>query len=173
MDPRQRLALGDSDDERPFQAAGVVAANKVQRFEGLNRKSKLEREKELEAERQRKEAEEAAQAYRDFVEAFGGDEETGPSQGARPRVGGAVKTAGKGFVRAGGEERYNPLADRPPPPPSAAPGPSAPPTGPKPPTGPRALAQPKYANRPTAANLMGDDDEVRAPFSVSSCKRAG
>lgn len=175
MDPRQRLALGgDSDDESPFKAAPQVAANKIARYSGQPRKSKLEREKEAEAERQRKEEEEAARAYREFVEAFGGDEETGPSTGARPGVSSRIKTVGKGFVKAGGEEKYNPLAQGGPASagPSSAPAMAGVPTGPRLPTGPRAMMQsapsaptpprgPASTARPTAASLMGDDDEVR------------
>lgn len=174
MDPRQRLALGgDSDDESPFKAAPEVAANKIARYSGQPRKSKLEREKEAEAERQRKEEEEAARAYREFVEAFGGDEETGPSTGARPGSS-RIKTVGKGFVRAGGAEKYNPLArgGAASAGPSSAPAMAGVPTGPRIPTGPRAMMQgapsapaapvgPASKARPTAASLMGGDDEVR------------
>ena len=191
MDPaRQRLALGDSDDERPFKPASAVAANKIARFQGQGtvRKSKFELEREAEAERQRKEAEEAAAAYKDFVESFGGDDETGPSSyGARGGAGGgrAVKTVGRGFVKAGGGEKYNPLADRPPP--SAPPSStyqspyggsststhvSAPPAGSSAPaiipTGPRAMTTTQGrgvgapSTRPLAASFMADDDEVSA-----------
>ncbi|BGO92275.1 hypothetical protein NBRC10512v2_004539 [Rhodotorula toruloides] len=176
MDPRQRLALGgDSDDESPFKAAPEVAANKIARYSGQPRKSKLEREKEAEAERQRKEEEEAARAYREFVEAFGGDEETGPSTGARPGSS-RIKTVGKGFVRAGGAEKYNPLArgGAASAGPSSAPAMAGVPTGPRIPTGPRAMMQgapsapaapvgPASKARPTAASLMGGDDEPEMP----------
>ena len=198
MDPaRQRLALGDSDDERPFKPASAVAANKIARFQGQGtvRKSKFELEREAEAERQRKEAEEAAAAYKDFVESFGGDDETGPSSyGARGGAGRgrAVKTVGRGFVKAGGGEKYNPLADMPPP--SAPPSStyqspyggsststhvSAPPAGSSAPaiipTGPRAMTTTQSrgvgapSTRPLAASFMADDDEVSA--AVSSSRR--
>jgi hypothetical protein len=192
MDPaRQRLALGDSDDERPFKPASAVAANKIARFQGQGtvRKSKFELEREAEAERQRKEAEEAAAAYKDFVESFGGDDETGPSNPGARGGGRAVKTVGRGFVKAGGGEKYNPLADRPAPP--AAPpsstyqspygGPtsthvSAPPAaGPSAsaiPTGPRAMTRGGGApsTRPLAASFMADDDEV-STAGVSSFRK--
>lgn len=199
MDPaRQRLALGDSDDERPFKPASAVAANKIARFQGQGtvRKSKFELEREAEAERQRKEAEEAAAAYKDFVESFGGDDETGPSNPGARGGGRAVKTVGRGFVKAGGGEKYNPLADRPAPP--AAPpsstyqspygGPtsthvSAPPAaGPSAsaiPTGPRAMTRGGGApsTRPLAASFMADDDEPPTPAKSSAAagrkKRAG
>ncbi|GAA5948548.1 hypothetical protein JCM10213_003898 [Rhodosporidiobolus nylandii] len=168
---RRLLARDDEDDPSPWEAAGDVGANKIARFEGQKKKSKFEREREAEAERARKEAEEAARAYQDFISTFGGDEEEGPSTGARPRVGGGFKTAGKGFVRAGGEERYNPLADRPPPPPPAA---LPPPAAPAIPTGPKAM-QPKPLSRPLAASLMGDDDEpdVKPAGPPGKKKRAG
>ncbi|BGP00344.1 U2-associated protein SR140 [Rhodotorula toruloides] len=176
MDPRRRLALGgDSDDESPFKAAPEVAANKIARYSGQPRKSKLEREKEAEAERQRKEEEEAARAYREFVEAFGGEEETGPSTGVRPGVS-RIKTLGKGFVKAGGAEKYNPLAQggAASAGPSSAPTMAGVPTGPRIPTGPRAMMQsapsapapptgPASKARPTAASLMGEDDEPETP----------
>lgn len=184
MDPaRQRLALGDSDDERPFKPASAVAANKIARFQGQGtvRKSKFELEREAEAERQRKEAEEAAAAYKDFVESFGGDDETGPSHGGRGGgAGRTVKTVGRGFVKAGGGEKYNPLADRPPPPASSTyqspygggstsahvAAPPAGPSAPAIPTGPRAMTTQSRgaggpSTRPLAANFMADDDEVR------------
>ncbi|BGP56056.1 hypothetical protein JCM8202v2_003665 [Rhodotorula sphaerocarpa] len=179
MDPaRQRLALGDSDDERPFKAASAVAASKIARFQGQGtvRKSKFELEREAEAERQRKEAEEAAAAYQEFVDAFGGEDETDPSRGSRPSAGRAIKTAGKGFVKAGGAEKYNPLADRPPPPPQPQPpkaAPAAPPAAI--PTGPRASAT--GSSRPLAASFMGDDNDVPTPAKAAAAasrkKRAG
>ncbi|TNY18596.1 hypothetical protein DMC30DRAFT_380285 [Rhodotorula diobovata] len=148
MDPRHRLALDDADeDTRPWQAAGSVPAHKLARFAGTNRKSKFELEREAEQERERAAKEDAARAYDEFVEAFGGDEEVGPSQGGRPRIGGAGRSKGKGFVRAGGDEKYDPLAGRPeqqtglqtsgP-----AAGPSAPAAAPR---APRAMLQPQAA----------------------------
>jgi len=46
--------------------------------------------------------------YDEFVASFGGEAEEGPSSGGR---GGGIRTAGKGFVRAGGAS-YNPLAQQ-------------------------------------------------------------
>jgi len=157
MDTRRRLAELDPDDEdpSPFEAAPSLSANKLARFTGAlphtSRKSKFERDKEIEAERAKKQEEEAAKAYNEFVEAFGGDEETGPETHRRSGVStGRGKGPSKGFVRAGGEEKYNPLANlgappppqplstsRPPPPPS----PSGPPAS-FAPTGPRGFAAP-------------------------------
>ncbi|GAA6051080.1 hypothetical protein JCM3770_004702 [Rhodotorula araucariae] len=169
VDPRTRLALaGDSDDDTsPWKPAPSVAAHKVARFEGLQRKSKFELEREADAAREKAQRDEAARAYADFVDAFGGDDERGPSRGARPAVGGGGgvgRSAGKGFVRAGGEERYDPLKDMkaraPPPPPPAAPAPAPAPAS----VPPRAAAaQPLKQARPTAATLMADDDEPEAP----------
>lgn len=183
MDPRHRLALDDADeDTRPWQAAGSVPAHKLARFAGTNRKSKFELEREAEQERERAAKEDAARAYDEFVEAFGGDEEVGPSQGGKPRIGGAGRSKGKGFVRAGGDEKYDPLAGRPeqqtgPQTSGPAAGPSAPAAAPR---APRAMLQPQAAafvprhqNRPTAATLMGDDDEVRSPLlSLALYRRA-
>ncbi|GAA5835915.1 hypothetical protein JCM11251_006601 [Rhodosporidiobolus azoricus] len=175
---RRRLAREDSDeDASPFTAAADVAANKIARFEGQKKKSKFELAREAEAEKARKEAEEAARAYQDFVATFGGEEEEGPSTGSRPRVGGgSARSAGKGFVKAGGEERYNPLANRPPPPPPTAPSGPAIPTGPRVPSGPRAMyGQPPA--RSTAASLMADDDEpdslVKPSVTAGKKKREG
>ncbi|BGP49087.1 hypothetical protein JCM10450v2_004966 [Rhodotorula kratochvilovae] len=166
VDPRQRLALaGDSDDDTsPWKPAPSVSASKIARFEGVKRKSKFELEREAEHAREKAQQDEAARAYEEFVNAFGGEEETGPSRGRRPAVGGGVgRTAGKGFVRAGGEEKYDPLKEMrdraPPPPPPVAPAPHAPQV----PTGPRAAAQPGRQARPTAATLMADDDEPETP----------
>jgi len=186
MDTRRRLAELDPDDEdpSPFEAAPSLSANKLARFTGAlphtSRKSKFERDKEIEAERAKKQEEEAARAYNEFVEAFGGDEETGPESHSRSGIStGRGKGPSKGFVRAGGDEKYIPLASRPPPPP---PPPQAIPTGPKgfsapsgprgfsAPTGPKAMnassstAAPSASSsaskgRPTAMNFM-DDDEV-------------
>lgn len=180
MDTRRRLAELDPDDEdpSPFEAAPSLSANKLARFTGAlphtSRKSKFERDKELEAERAKKQEEEAAKAYNEFVEAFGGDEETGPESHSRSGIStGRGKGPSKGFVRAGGDEKYNPLASRPPlpPPPQAIPtGPKgfSAPSGPRgfsAPTGPKAMntssstAVPSTSSRPTAMNFM-DDDEV-------------
>ncbi|GAA5965537.1 hypothetical protein JCM21900_004153 [Sporobolomyces salmonicolor] len=164
MDARRRLAQEDEDDDpSPFEAAPDVAANKIARFEGQKRKSKFERDREAEAERARKEAEEAARAYDDFVAAFGGEDEEGPSTGGRPRVG-SVRTSGKGFVRAGGEEKYNPLAAMGTSGITASTSTSAAPsipTGPKISTGPKATYG-RSAGRPTAMKLMDDDEPETA-----------
>lgn len=140
-DPRQLLANDEKLSE--LQAAQEVAAAKVAAFGlGTTRKSKHELEKERAALKQLKEDQEAAQAYEDFVASFDGGEEQGGRGG---------RAAGKGFVRAGGGEGYNPLKDR---------APIAAPSTPAIPTGPRAM-------RPAAAALM-DDDEVRSLLTGSS-----
>ena len=173
MDPRHRLALTDASDDRPgpWQAAPSVAANKVARFAGTTRKSKFELEREAEQQREKAAKDDAARAYDEFVEAFGGDEEVGPSRGWRARMGGAGRSKGKGFVRAGGDEKYDPLAGRPQPPPPPAPAPAPAPAPPA--SGSRTALQPQAAvfvpkNQPraTAASLMADDDEVRLDFAV-------
>ncbi|GAA5980839.1 hypothetical protein JCM11641_004738 [Rhodosporidiobolus odoratus] len=174
MDTARRLLARDDEDEdpSPWEAAADVAKNKISRFEGQsNKSSKFHRERQAEAERARKEAEEAARAYQEFIATFGGEDEHGPSTSSRPRVGAGVKTAGKGFVRAGGDERYNPLADRPAPPPSAPAAYSSSVASdvlvaPSVPTGPRAMnARP--AARPTAVSLMGADDEPDVSFKAT------
>ncbi|KPV71807.1 uncharacterized protein RHOBADRAFT_56422 [Rhodotorula graminis WP1] len=184
MDPRHRLALTDTSDDRPgpWQPAPSVAANKVARFTGTTRKSKFELEREAEQQRDKAARDDAARAYDEFVEAFGGDDEVGPSRGgARARVGGAGagRSKGKGFVRAGGVEKYDPLAGRPPQPEQAAPAPA--PAAPTP-SASRAALQPQAAafvpkNQPraTAASLMADEDESQAQAPVVSVrkKRAG
>ncbi|GAA5909241.1 RRM and SURP domain-containing protein [Sporobolomyces salmoneus] len=187
MDTRRRLAELDPDDEdpSPFEAAPSLSANKLARFTGAlphtTRKSKSERERELEAERAKKQEEEAAAAYNEFVEAFGGDEETGPETHSRGGGTGRGRGPLKGFVRAGGEEKYNPLAAKPPPPPPPSNEPRLPPTGPKgfsAPSGPRAMMGNPVAStsaskapistkppqgRPTAMNFMDDDEPTPAP----------
>ncbi|GAA5867123.1 hypothetical protein JCM8547_006246 [Rhodosporidiobolus lusitaniae] len=179
MDSAKRLLLrnlnpdDEDEDPSPFEAAPSVAANKIARFEGVKKKSKFELAKEAEENKARQEAEDAAKAYRAFVEEFGGEEETGPSTGRRPAVG-TQRAPHKGFVKAGGGEKYNPLADLPPPsafPPAStastsssfsASAPPFVPTGPRgaapppsAPTGPKA----SFSRRPAAASFMGDDDE--------------
>ena len=87
--------------------------------------------------------EEAAKAYEEFVEAFGGEEEGGPgSAGGAAGERGKQRSAAKGFVRAGGGG-YNPLKDKE----LAAPV-ATPPTGP---SGAR-------GNRPSAMSLLDDDE---------------
>ncbi|GAA5852217.1 hypothetical protein JCM9279_006936 [Rhodotorula babjevae] len=185
MDPRHRLALTDASDDRPgpWQPAPSVAANKVARFAGTTRKSKFELEREAQQQREKAARDDAARAYDEFVEAFGGEEEVGPSRGGRARVGGAGRSKGKGFVRAGGDEKYDPLAGRSQPPPPPAPAAAAPAPGPAPaPSGSRTALQPQAAafvpkNQPraTAASLMADDDEsqIQAPVVPARKKRAG
>ena len=69
--------------------------------------------------------EEAAKAYEEFVAAFGVEDEAPVAGAGRGRGGPPQRSAGKGFVRAGGGG-YNPLKDMelaapPPPPPVAGP----------------------------------------------------
>lgn len=106
-DARQILA----DKEFEALAAEEVAAHKQSRFSnGTAKKSKHEKEKEAAAKKQLEEEEHAARAYEEFAAAFGVDAEEGPTQGgSRGRPG---RTVGKGFVRAGGGEGYNPLKGR-------------------------------------------------------------
>lgn len=185
MDPRHRLALTDASDDHPgpWQPAPSVAANKLARFAGTTRKSKFELEREAEQLREKAAKDDAARAYDEFVEAFGGEEEVGPSRGGRARIGGAGRSMGKGFVRAGGEEKYDPLAGRAAhPPPAAAATARAPAHAPAPSSSRTALQPqaaafvPKNQPRATAASLMADDDEVRTDLasleSVSRFARA-
>ena len=92
------------------------------------------KEKEAAEARQKQEELDAANAYKDFVQAF-----DGPDTSSTP--GGSVRAAPKAFVKAGGAgETYNPLAST-----SSA---KAPPTGPR--------------STPAAAKqAMAFDDEVR------------
>lgn len=169
-----------SDDPSPFASAPSVAAHKIARFSGAplagKKKSKFELAREQEAEKAKREAEDAAEAYKAFVDEFGGEEETGPSNGPRTRIigggGGGGRMPHKGFVKAGGGEKYNPLAERPPPPPAPY---AAQSFAPAIPTGPRGAGgspggfkpmAPRQPTRPVASSLMGDDDEVR--FCLSS-----
>ncbi|GAA6060745.1 hypothetical protein JCM10212_003789 [Sporobolomyces blumeae] len=193
MDTRRRLAEldPDDDDSSPFEAAPSVSATKLARFTGAvphtARKSKFERERELEAERAKQQEEEAARAYNEFVEAFGGDDEAGPSTGStRGYATGRGRGPAKGFVRAGGAERYNPLADMPKPAPPPPPPPSGPkastsfagsaiPTGPRAstgvPTGPKAMTAPP--KRPTAMSFLDDDEAepVKKPTAAAMKKK--
>lgn len=102
-DARQILA----DKEFEALPADEVAAHKQSRFLlGTAKKSKHEKEKEAAAKKQQEEEEYAARAYEEYAAAFGVEAE-GPTQGgSRGRPG---RTVGKGFVRAGGGEGYNPL----------------------------------------------------------------
>lgn len=142
-DPRHLLA--NDDHLSALQSAQAVAAAKVAAFEqgaSNQRKSKRELEKERERLKAVEEEELAAKAYEDFVKSFGAEDEAGGGPAAAGR---SVRTMGKGFVRAGGGEGYNPLKDREK---VVQPQPPAIPTGPK-------------AMRPTAAALL-EDDEVRS-----------
>jgi len=107
--------------------------------------------------------------YEEFVAAFGGDAEEGPSGGRR---GGGIRTAGKGFVRAGGAT-YDPLADRD----RASPVPGlSKPTPPAPafagvPTGPRGAGPgPSQARPKVAAMAEDDDDEASTPTKLQGTK---
>ncbi|GAA5935501.1 uncharacterized protein JCM15063_001056 [Sporobolomyces koalae] len=182
MDTRRRLAERDSDedDPSPFEAAPSLSAHKLARFTGAlphtHRKSKFERDKELELERAKQQEQEAAKAYTEFVEAFGGDEETGPEHHRRTGIStGRGKGPSKGFVRAGGEEKYNPLATLDPTPSTSKHPQPPPPTGPRgfsAPTGPKAMVPPTApksagSKRATALSFMQDDEPDPTPKSAS------
>ncbi|GAA6024665.1 hypothetical protein JCM11491_003458 [Sporobolomyces phaffii] len=178
MDTRRKLAELDPDDDdpSPFEPAPVLSANKLARFTGAlphtTRKSKFERERELEQERARQQEDEAAKAYSEFVEAFGdgdGDEPNGGST-RRGRDGGARPSArasgpARGFVRAGGDEKYVPTpgpsrptpAAAPPPPPSATKSVLAGARGPT-----------SGLKRPTAMSFMDDDEPAPKPAGGAS-----
>lgn len=169
-DPRRILAnqLDDNnsvDDSSSssssfLRAADTVAQAKADRFaQGVQKKSRHEKEQELAKKKAEQSEAEAAKAYADFVAAFGeeGQDDQGDEEGSGGRTGRYARTTtGKGFVRAGGSESYNPLRDRPQPVP-AAPKVVAPPTAPR-------------AMRPTAVAMMNgddDDDEVRRTIVTS------
>lgn len=149
-DPRALLASIDDSALEQLRGADEVAKAKAEQFaQGVQKKSRHEREQEAARKKQEEADAEAARAYADFVASFGGDDDEDSGRGnaaSRDGPGGAAgrnfRTAGKGFVRAGGSEAYNPLKDRPAPNPPAA----------APPSAPRAM-------RPTAAALLDDDEE--------------
>lgn len=100
MDPRRLLALAADGEEGPSTMTPSLSIHKMASYNAqAPRKSKHEKEKEAAVKKAKEEEEEAARAYEDFVAAFDVEE-------------GAQKTKGKGFVRAGGEGKYNPLTER-------------------------------------------------------------
>ncbi|KAK4703899.1 hypothetical protein P7C70_g2310, partial [Phenoliferia sp. Uapishka_3] len=144
MDAARRLLALD-DDSLDF-IPQEVDSRKLQNFHAnAPKKSRHEKDKEAAAKKAREEEEEAAKAYEEFVEAFGVEEEGPTAGGSGGGRGGAstrggTRTAGKGFVRAGGGG-YNPLKDM---------ESRTPPTPPIP-TGPR-------STRPSAMSMMDDDE---------------
>ncbi|SCV69948.1 BQ2448_1342 [Microbotryum intermedium] len=183
-DPRHLLAARDRDEghgEDPSSTAGaatgavlaseVVGASKLASYDqGVVRKSRREREAEAQQLKAKEQEQLAAKAYNDFMKDFGGgDDDDDDQDGAGhasshswPRRGMRGKySAGKGFVSAGGGQRYNPLQDRPPvpAPASAAPTPSTSslPSVTGAPTAPRAMrldrpAEPVPARTPAEEN---------------------
>lgn len=178
MDTRRKLAEadptgGEGEDgglAALIDPAADISATKLARFTGAlphasRKQSKFERERQVELEREKRQQLEAADAYDEFVKAFGGDDEdVGPSSSTRPGEGGRYgRSRGptKGFVKAGGDEKYNPFEEqrsraaanpppsRPPPPPSAS------------------AAKPK-PTRPSALNFMDDDDDEVRKLRYSS-----
>lgn len=148
-DPRQLLASRElsASAAAELQAAADVSSAKLAHYaQGPARKTKHEKEKEAALAKERQAEEEAAAAYESFVASFGvdDDEEPGASGGGG---GGRGRSAGKGFVRAGGGEGYNPLKDQQ----------KMQQQQPQIPTGPK-------ADRPRASALM-EEDEVRSHSS--------
>lgn len=162
-DPRALLANGDDGQHDQLRAADEVAKAKAEQFaQGVQKKSRHEREQETARKKQEEADAEAARAYAEFVASFGGDDDdedrngnSAHQQRGGPSGGRNYRTAGKGFVRAGGSETYNPLKDRPAPnpPPAAVPGP---------PAAPRSM-------RPTAAAMLDDDDEGVCSRTEEDC----
>lgn len=211
MDPRRKLAALDPDLESPFEPAPSISSNKIARFQGKSssltsstssnstgqHQSRAKLEQEEKDRKERLEKEEQEKAYKEFLQDFGGgdDDDDQPSTsnrstgGSGNRRGGSRSSlgVGKGFVRAGGEERYNPLAQAPPQPPSTTATTTNIPTGPKaltstmlekaqppPPSGPRAMVGSTGGGfgkigRKNALNFDDDEDQVYIP--VHFCSR--